>query len=149
MPLRGPRQADPAPRSRAGARPPVGCGPGRPGRGAAANGEREGDRTATPTEAAAACWRCSLSLDLDDLRPIRVERVEDAVREALEALRRGDWLRLGGDGEAPVHATGGVDQRAANGLLMVKRPAGRPTHVSMRSGGLLEAFRQGRAARIA
>ncbi|HWS74951.1 MAG TPA: hypothetical protein VN324_07400, partial [Quisquiliibacterium sp.] len=107
--------------------------------GATANGDGDGDgRGRRLLEVLA-------SLDLDDLPADLRERAE-AAEQALEALRRGDWLRLGGDGEAPVHAKVAWINARRTVVLMVRRPDRRA--VSMRSVELLERFRQGRAARI-
>ena len=86
------------------------------------------------------------SLDLGDLPQAPRERVEDAD-QALESLRRGDWLRLAGDGDAPVHAKVAWINARRTVVLLVRHPDRRA--LSLRSADLLERLRQGRAARLA
>ncbi|HWS75882.1 MAG TPA: DUF1631 family protein, partial [Quisquiliibacterium sp.] len=64
--------------------------------GAAPDGDGDGDSDGSGRR----LLEVLASLDLDDLPADPRERAE-AAEQALEALRRGDWLRLGGDGEAP------------------------------------------------
>jgi hypothetical protein len=86
------------------------------------------------------------SLDLGDLPQAPRERVEDAD-QALESLRRGDWLRLAGDGDAPVHAKVAWINARRTVVLLVRHPDRRA--LSLRSADLLERLQQGRAARLA
>ncbi|MFP5462271.1 MAG: DUF1631 family protein [Gammaproteobacteria bacterium] len=85
------------------------------------------------------------SLDLGDLPAAPRERVEDA-EQALASLRRGDWLRLGGDGDAPVHAKVAWINARRTVVLLVRQPDRRA--LSLRSAELLERLREGRAARL-
>lgn len=86
------------------------------------------------------------SLDLGDLPEAPRERVEDA-EQALASLRRGDWLRLAGDGDAPNHAKVAWINARRTVVLLVRHPDRRA--LSLRSADLLERLKQGRAARLA
>ncbi len=85
------------------------------------------------------------SLDLSDLpaqpQPRRLE-----PEQALASLRRGDWLRLVGRDEAPIHVKVAWINARRTVVLMVRHPDRRA--LSMRASELLERFAQGRAVHI-
>jgi hypothetical protein len=86
------------------------------------------------------------SLDLGDL-PLFPEELDEAPDRALDSLRRGDWLRLGGGGEPRGYAKVAWINERRTVVLMVRDPDRRA--VSMRSVELLDRFRRGTAARLA
>lgn len=85
------------------------------------------------------------SLDLADL-PLFPEEVDEGPEDAIGALRRGDWVRLGGGGEPRGYAKVAWINERRTVVLMVRDPDRRA--LSMRADELLDRFRNSRAARL-